>query len=115
LLVEVDRVDELSDEVEAPPLSFVQLLRADRFRNCGRIESRALIRHVDPDSFGSQLSPDIDPFAAVFPVAADDRVAERFGEDYAKTESNCLGGMLARQAVPSHQLYRFFDAGDIAG
>lgn len=115
MLVEVDRIDELPDEVETPTLSFVQLLRGDRLRDRGRIEPGALIRHVDPDCFGSQLSPDIDPFAAVFPVAADDRVAERFGEDHAKTKSNCLGGVLARQAVPSHQLYRFFDAGDIAG
>jgi hypothetical protein len=111
----VDRIDELPDEVETPPLSFIQLLRADRLRDCGRIEARALIRHVDPDCFGSQLSPDIDPFAVVFPVAAEDRVAKRFGEDHTKTKSDCLGGVLARQAVPSHQLYRFFDAGDIAG
>jgi hypothetical protein len=111
----MDRIDELPDEIQTSPLSFVQLLRPDRFGDCGRIESRPLIRHVDPDCFGSQLSPDIDPLAAVFAVATDDRVAERFGEDYAKTKSNCLGGVLARQAVPSHQLYRFFDAGDIAG
>jgi hypothetical protein len=115
LLVEVDRIDELPDEVETPPLSFVQLLRTDWLWDGGRIEPGALIRHIDPDGFGSQLSPDIDPFVAVFAVAADNRIAERFGENYAKTKSNCLGGVLARQAVPSHQLYRFFDAGDIAG
>ena len=111
----MDRIDELPDEIETSPLSFVELLRADRLRDCSRIESGTLIRYVDPNCFGSQLSPDIDPFATVFAVAADDRVAERFGEDYAKSKSNCLSGLLARQAVPSHQLYRFFDAGDIAG
>lgn len=115
MLVEVDGVDELSDEVETPSLSFVQLLRADRLRDRHWIESGAFIGHVNPNCFGSQLSPDIDPFSAVFAVAADDRVAERFGEDHAESKSNCLGGVLARQAVPRHQLYRFFDTGDVAG
>jgi hypothetical protein len=114
-LIELYRVHELADEVEAATASRVELLRPDRLGHGIRIEAGTFIGDRDPDGIGHQLSPHVHPLGPVFPVTLHDGIAERLGQHDPEAEARGLSGLVARETVASDELDCLLDAVYVTG